>query len=131
MGNICDAIGLTRREPVKIENNKANSNSSSAGAGETKSPVVDAASPSSAPHANSSHTMNTVEMKVAFAKKQSDHAAAAAAIAVLSGPRIRLLPHQHTLFCERKQRVCAAVGEQQEMEVLVVSDFSGFSILVC
>lgn len=99
MGNICDAIGITRREPVKIENKNANSPSSS----ETKSPVVGAASPSSsATHTNASHTMNTVEMKVALAKKQSDHAAAAAAIEILTGPRIRLLPHQHTLFCERK-----------------------------
>jgi hypothetical protein len=33
-------------------------------------------------------------------------------------PRVILLPHQHTLFCERKQRVCQAVGKCQELEVL-------------
>jgi hypothetical protein len=35
-----------------------------------------------------------------------------------SFPRVTLLPHQHTLFCERKQRVCQAVGKCQELEVL-------------
>jgi hypothetical protein len=30
--------------------------------------------------------------------------------------QIELLEHQHTLFCERKQRVCTAVGKTQELE---------------
>jgi hypothetical protein len=46
--------------------------------------------------------VNTAEIKLAFAMKQSKEAAAAAAMEVLTGPRLRLLPHQHTLFCERK-----------------------------
>jgi hypothetical protein len=47
--------------------------------------------------------MNAAELKAAYAKKQSDDAAAAAAaLSAPTGPRIRLLPHQHTLFCERK-----------------------------
>lgn len=33
-------------------------------------------------------------------------------------PKVILLPHQHTLFCERKQRVCTAVGKCQELEAL-------------
>jgi hypothetical protein len=33
---------------------------------------------------------------------------------------IILLPHQHSLFCERKQRVCGAVGQTQEYETLKV-----------
>lgn len=33
---------------------------------------------------------------------------------------IELMEHQHTLFCERKQRVCTAVGKAQEMEKLKV-----------
>lgn len=35
--------------------------------------------------------------------------------------RIILLPHQHTAFCERKQRVCSAVGKLQEFEMLKVN----------
>eukprot|EP01036_Dinobryon_divergens_P022388 gene22388-30639_t len=38
---------------------------------------------------------------------------------------ISLLPHQHTLFCERKQRVCTAVGKLQELEYVAVSTRSG------
>jgi hypothetical protein len=38
-----------------------------------------------------------------------------------SVPTIFLLPHQHTLFCERKQRVCTAVGRCQELETIKVS----------
>jgi len=38
-----------------------------------------------------------------------------------SEPTLFLLPHQHTLFCERKQRVCTAVGRCQELETLKVS----------
>ena len=33
---------------------------------------------------------------------------------------IELVPHQHTLFCERKERVCAAAGKIQELEYLQV-----------
>jgi len=33
---------------------------------------------------------------------------------------LELMEHQHTLFCERKQRVCTAVGKVQEMEKLKV-----------
>jgi hypothetical protein len=35
-------------------------------------------------------------------------------------PTVVLVPHQHTLFCERKQRVCTAVGKYQELEILKV-----------
>ena len=31
---------------------------------------------------------------------------------------IILVPHVHTLFCERKQRVCGSVGKIQELEIL-------------
>ncbi len=34
--------------------------------------------------------------------------------------RLRLVPHKHTLFCERKSRVCAAVGKIQELEVIEI-----------
>eukprot|EP01038_Epipyxis_sp_PR26KG_P011926 gene11926-15960_t len=37
-----------------------------------------------------------------------------------SKPIIKLLPHTHTLFCERKQRVCTSAGRMQEMEILKV-----------
>ena len=46
--------------------------------------------------------------------------------------QIELLPHQHTLFCERKQRVCLAVGRTQELEkvrVLSVPSSSSSSIM--
>lgn len=36
-------------------------------------------------------------------------------------PTVVLLPHQHTLFCERKQRVCTAVGRCQELEKLKIA----------
>ena len=35
-----------------------------------------------------------------------------------SGVSISLLPHEHSLFCERKQRVCTSVGKLQEHEKL-------------
>lgn len=72
---------------------------------ETKSPVISAATanPSAASASvQVSPAMNAAELKAAYAKKQSDEAAAAAALSAPTGPRIRLLPHQHTLFCERK-----------------------------
>lgn len=34
---------------------------------------------------------------------------------------VSLVPHQHTLFCERKERVCTAVGKVQELESLVAT----------
>lgn len=34
--------------------------------------------------------------------------------------RLRLVPHKHTLFCERKSRVCTAVGKIQELEVVEI-----------
>ena len=34
--------------------------------------------------------------------------------------QIKLLEHKHTLFCERKQRVCSAVGKLQELEKVQV-----------
>ena len=46
--------------------------------------------------------------------------------------QIELLPHQHTLFCERKQRVCLAVGRAQELEkvrVLSVPSSSSTSVV--
>lgn len=33
---------------------------------------------------------------------------------------VKLMPHQHTLFCERRERVCEAVGKIQEGEELEV-----------
>lgn len=115
MGNICEAIGVTRKDTTAFGNqtpsgNSANDSSAEGvevvGApgsspkdsvtGESKSPTV-----TTKKRAESVDT-NTAEIKLAFAKKQSDEAAAAAAIEVLTGPRLRLLPHQHTLFCERK-----------------------------
>ena len=33
-----------------------------------------------------------------------------------SKPRIALVPHIHSFFCERKQRVCQSVGKIQELE---------------
>jgi hypothetical protein len=41
---------------------------------------------------------------------------------------IELLPHEHTLFCERKTRVCTAAGKIQELEVLKLN-FSEISSL--
>ncbi len=35
--------------------------------------------------------------------------------------QIALVPHEHTLFCERKQRVCQAVNKKQELETLEVN----------
>ncbi len=46
--------------------------------------------------------------------------------------QIKLLDHQHTLFCERKQRVCLAVGKVQELEkirVLSVPSSSSSSVV--
>lgn len=117
MGNICEAIGVTRKDATAFGNQTPTGNSArdsnsasvevvetpptpspkdSIGSGESKSPVV-----TTKKRAESVDT-NTAEIKMAFAKKQSDEAAAAAAVEVLTGPRLRLLPHQHTLFCERK-----------------------------
>jgi hypothetical protein len=36
------------------------------------------------------------------------------------GVYVRLIPHEHTLFCERKSKVCEAVGKLQELESLEV-----------
>lgn len=69
---------------------------------EIQSPVPAAAAKRKASDEPGFSAVNTTEIKLAFAKKQSDEAAAAAAVEVLTGPRLRLLPHQHTLFCERK-----------------------------
>ena len=38
-----------------------------------------------------------------------------------SGVSISLLPHEHSLFCERKQRVCTSVGKLQEHEKLRIN----------
>ena len=117
MGNICEAIGVTRKDATAFGNQTPTGNSpadpnsggvevvetppapspkDSLSSGESKSPVT-----TTKKRAESVDT-NTAEIKLAFAKKQSDEAAAAAAVEVLTGPRLRLLPHQHTLFCERK-----------------------------
>ena len=37
---------------------------------------------------------------------------------LLSDVEVVLVPHVHTLFCERKQRVCGSVGKIQELEFL-------------
>jgi len=38
--------------------------------------------------------------------------------------KIELLPHAHTLFCERKKKVCTAVGRVQELEKLQICSVS-------
>jgi hypothetical protein len=38
---------------------------------------------------------------------------------------LHLVPHVHTLFCERKQRVCGAVGKIQELEFLTLEVLEG------
>ena len=40
-----------------------------------------------------------------------------------AGVYVRLIPHEHTLFCERKSKVCEAVGKLQELEKLEVEVF--------
>jgi len=142
MGNICETMGITRKDPA-LGNQSVVGNSSSPASNsrnntddventgdialspkdcvqtdEIQSPVPAAAAKRKASEEPGFSAVNTTEIKLAFAKKQSDEAAAAAAVEVLTGPRLRLLPHQHTLFCERKQRVCQAVGQLQEMEVV-------------
>ena len=63
-------------------------------------------SPPDSPKVESDENVKKITaLKEAFAKQQREEAAILAAAAILdqqSGPRIRLLPHQHTLFCERK-----------------------------
>ena len=39
-----------------------------------------------------------------------------------TGLLIKLLQHKHTLFCERKQRVCDAYGKIQELEILQIQN---------
>ena len=41
---------------------------------------------------------------------------------IQTGLHIKLLPHKHTLFCERKQRICDAFGKIQELEILQVQN---------
>ena len=41
---------------------------------------------------------------------------------VVTGLQIKLLDHKHTLFCERKQRVCDAYGKMQELETLQIQN---------
>ncbi len=126
MGNICETMGITRKDPA-LGNQTVGGNSSSPAANsrnntsevdntgdialspkdcvqtdEIQSPVPAAAAKRKASEEPGFSAVNTTEIKLAFAKKQSDEAAAAAAVEVLTGPRLRLLPHQHTLFCERK-----------------------------
>jgi hypothetical protein len=36
------------------------------------------------------------------------------------GIHIRLVPHEHTLFCERKSKVCTTMGKVQELETVEV-----------
>jgi creatine kinase len=38
-----------------------------------------------------------------------------------TGVIMKLIPHQHTLFCERKERVCSSIGKLQEMELLEIA----------
>lgn len=127
MGNICESIGITRKDPALGNQSAVGSNSNTSAANshnntegveiicekplspkdyveadETQSPVPAAAAKRKASEEPGFSAVNTTEIKLAFAKKQSDEAAAAAAVEVLTGPRLRLLPHQHTLFCERK-----------------------------
>ena len=41
---------------------------------------------------------------------------------VQTGLHIKLLPHKHTLFCERKQRICDSFGKIQELEILQIQN---------
>ena len=41
---------------------------------------------------------------------------------IQTGLHIKLLPHKHTLFCERKQRICDAFGKIQELEILQIQN---------
>lgn len=96
-------MGMSRKDPKKIENSTIDprfSNSERTSDDEIKSPV-----PNSAALAMSNEAVKAAELKAAYTKKakeEAEAAAAAAAITQMKGPRIRLLPHQHTLFCERK-----------------------------
>jgi hypothetical protein len=131
MGNICDAMGIARKPPVDgphvghgnemvvssdVDVNKNDEDEDGdEDHGTTTSPVVSSASnPKHVYNLASVNTKNTKEIKVAFAKKQSQEAAAAAAVEVPTGPRIRLMPHQHSLFCERKVKLCLGVGRSQK-----------------
>lgn len=113
MGNICDAMGITRKEGNKIENvaiDPRNSNGERntdediepSGNPVTKSPVAAAALLISA------DAVRAAELKAEYARRkaleEAEIAAKQAAMMHVAGPRIRLLPHQHTLFCERKVR---------------------------
>ena len=109
MGNICDAMGITGRvqQGNSLSTEKTASINEHEETGleythmnpEIKSPVVLAAINAAAIKAAE---INTAEIRATFAKKQYEEAAAAAAISESTEPRLRLLPHQHTLFCERK-----------------------------
>ena len=41
---------------------------------------------------------------------------------IQTGLHIKLLPHKHTLFCERKQRICDSFGKMQELEILQIQN---------
>jgi hypothetical protein len=145
MGNICDAMGIARKPPVDgphighgnemvvssdVDGNK-NDEDEDEDHGTTTSPVVSSASnPKHVYNLASANTKNTKEIKVAFAKKQSQEAAAAAAVEVLTGPRIRLMPHQHSLFCERKVGEALPLCEQQFPNIIVISFFLLYVFLI-
>jgi hypothetical protein len=154
MGNICDAMGITTKQKLENKAIDPRNSNSERHTDEDLEPTASTTSPVPAAAAAalqySADAVRAAELRVAFAKKakeESDAAKAALALTQSSGPRIRLLPHQHTLFCERKvciclrlfllkgsynafcchvlqQRVCTASGQLQEMEVLAVSCFS-------
>jgi hypothetical protein len=42
--------------------------------------------------------------------------------------KLVLVPHVHTLFCERKQRVCSSVGKIQELEYVKIEPSSGLNV---
>lgn len=111
MGNICDTMGITRKDGNKLENiaiDPRNSNGErnteedidQSGNPTTKSPVAAAALMISA------DAVRAAELKAEYARRkaleEAEVAAKQAAMMQVAGPRIRLLPHQHTLFCERK-----------------------------
>lgn len=53
-------------------------------------------------NSNDNGGVSIAELKLKRQEEENAAAATAAALAAQKGPRIRLLPHKHSLFCERK-----------------------------
>lgn len=66
-----------------------------------------------------SPTVLGAEVDMASLRERETHSHTPSSSSLQSkGPCVVLMPHNHTLFCERKQRVCTAVGKLQELETL-------------